>query len=116
MFWILLGIISFLLIQCSSGQAGQCDSMIVEFNLRSGSVEVPPFCVAFDNRFTDAHGAQYRIDFTESEVESVCDSTVCKDFIESIPLSCITFVRKCVGCVCVDNMCMWLLLYASESA
>ena len=115
MFWMLLGIISFLLIQCSLGQTDQCSSMSVEFHIRSGKAKIPQFCVAFHDRF-NTHDARYRIDFTESEVESVCNSTVCRDFIESIPLSCITFVRKCVGCVCVDNIWLWLLLYASESA
>ena len=107
-FWILLGIISFLLIQCSSGQADQCDSGISEFLKRADGKVVPPFCSAFNKRF-DTYGSQYRIDFTESEVESVCNSTVCKDFMESITLSCITFVRKYVSFV-VNNIygCMHL--------
>ena len=104
MFWMLLGIISFLLIQCSLGQANQCHSMTLEFHARAGTAEIPLFCFEFHDRFSTHNALSYRIDFTESEVESLCNSTVCKDFIELVPLSCIKYVRKCVGCVCVDNI------------
>ena len=95
MFWIVLGVISFLLIQCSSGQTEQCILNYQEFETRSGSTEIPQDCVAFYNRF-NTDDEQYRIDFTESEVESVCNSNGCRDFIDLIILGCLTFVRKCV--------------------
>lgn len=109
-FWILLGIISLLLVQCSPGQANECESNTAEFIVRSRGMQTPQYCVAFHDRF-DTHDPQYRINFTESEVESVCSSNVCKIFFELVVLGCITFVSECVVSI-VDIVIIYTGIYA----
>ena len=73
-------------------------------------MQAPQYCVAFNDRF-NTDDPQYRINFTESEVESVCSSEVCKNFFELVILGCITFVSECVVSI-VDIVTIYTGIYA----
>lgn len=69
-----------------------------QMNFHRNHPEVlPNFCTHLQLRFNDV---MYRIDFTESEVNSVCASNVCQAAMIKLTLSCLTFV-SIVLYVCV---------------
>ena len=86
-FWMLLGVVSF--VPSSQQLSPLCQSMSMKFYLESGAL-VPEFCTPLQNRF---NSVDYRIDFTEAEISSVCASDVCQALMKMVVLPCITFVR-----------------------
>ena len=91
-YWTPLGLISVLLIQCASGKSDQCASNTVNYwALRPPALSES--CVNFTKRFDNL---EYRINFTESEVETLCNSNACKANFRLVVFSCTFYVRKCI--------------------
>ena len=104
-FWIPLGLIS-ILIQCASGVTeDKCESNVFEF-WGQGLPKMPAFCAEFTWRFNNP---EYRINFTESEVETLCSSDICKTYFSLIILPCTLHVRECIKSVASY---LWLYSYS----
>ena len=108
-FWIPLGLIS-ILIQCASGvTADNCESNAFQF-WAQGFTKMPEICTEFTWRFNHP---EYRINFTESEVETLCSSDICKTYFRLIILPCTLHVRECIksvatcGCIAIQ-LCIYL--------
>ena len=65
---------------------------------------IPVFCIDFQLRLNDI---DYRINFTESEVDSVCDSRICRAVMTELTLPCYTFVSKRL---CAQERCEYVTL------
>ena len=92
-YWMTLGLISVLLIQCASGKSDQCESNTMKY----WTLRLPKLsdsCIYLHERF---YNIEYRINFTESEVETVCNSNACEANFRLIVFSCTFYVRKCIS-------------------
>ena len=98
-FWTLLGVALFLISPSSSQQLSPlCVSKTGRFHMENPQL-IPSFCTQLQLRF---NSATYRINFTESEVDSVCNSDICRAVMTDLTLPCITFVstNHCHVCDC----------------
>ena len=93
-YWIPLGLISVLLIQCASGKTDQCAPNTHKYwGLRPSKLSQS--CINFIERLNNL---KYRINFTESEViETVCNSNTCEANFRLVVFSCTIYVRKCIS-------------------
>ena len=101
-FWTLLGIGSLTLLSPTSSQQlpPLCQSNTQMFPIENPE-PIPPFCTDLQLRF---YGIDYRIDFTEAEVDSVCDSRICRAVMTDLTLPCITFVSTNLNNMLLRNL------------
>ena len=100
-YWMTLGLISVLLIQCASGKSDQCESNTFKY----WTLQLPMLsdsCINLHERF---YNIEYRINFTESEVETVCNSIACQADFRLVVFSCTFYVRKCISMHMTVNCC-----------
>ena len=66
----------------------QCSSAVTQFNMVQQE-PIQEYCQEIQNRFNDT---AYRIDFTQSEVDQICNDDVCVGVLQQLVISCNTFV------------------------
>ena len=106
-FWTLLGVTSIILTPSSSQQPSPlCLSMMERFD------NIPPFCTQLQYRF---NSTAYRINFTEAEVDSVCNSDICRDVMTDLVSSCFAFVSNHSRSVIAGKTTQYVSLYAGHA-
>jgi len=66
----------------------QCSSAVTQFSMvQQGPIQ--EYCREIQYRFNDT---AYRIDFTQSEVDQICNDDVCLGVLQQLVISCNTFV------------------------
>jgi len=78
---------------CESQSSVQCSSVETQFNM-DHQEPIQEYCQLIRSRFNDT---AYRIDFTQSEVDRICNDDICMGVLQQLVVSCSTFV-SCPAC------------------
>ena len=113
---VALAAVTFFLAVHLSQQTSQCFPAILQFSMNNPGL-IPSFC---QNEILERFNDQgYRIDFTQEEVEDICQIDLCLPYLQEVGVYCKTFVSlEMIVTVCmvwrVCNVCLWKLLLVSE--
>ena len=104
---VILAAVSFFLAVHLSQQATlteQCSSAILRFTVNNQGM-LPSYC---QNEILERFNDQgYRIDFTQEEVEDICQIDFCLAYLQEVGLNCKTFVSSEVIIFCILWVHVW---------
>jgi len=87
----------------------QCIDATIQFNNMLEGNDVPAYCNTVRNRFNDQ---EYRIDFTQEEIEDICRIDFCLASLQEWDVYCKTYVssvrdRTVYTLTCLDQLLLW---------